>query len=113
MTRFHSRARSSNRRQLCGAKSYLVNLGDPGVQLAGDPRRCSAAGRHQLQYLPYQRRSNPKLHILGLSTRPGTFDTTSGLFNKADNHVLYPVTIPSLRGTRYLAPYGHDGRIAS
>ncbi len=36
----------------------------------------------------------------------------SSLFNaKADNHVLDPVTVPSLRGDRYLAPYGHDGRI--
>ena len=58
--------------------------------------------------------SNAKLFIPGLSTRPGTFDTTGALFNpKADNHVLDPVRIPSLRGARYLAPYGHDGRIAS
>jgi Di-haem cytochrome c peroxidase len=36
------------------------------------------------------------------------------LFNsKADNHALDPVRIPSLRGVRYLAPYGHDGRMAS
>jgi Di-haem cytochrome c peroxidase len=57
---------------------------------------------------------NPKLFVPGLSTRPGTFDTTGGLFNrKADNHVFDPVRIPSLRGARYLAPYGHDGRVAS
>jgi cytochrome c peroxidase len=36
------------------------------------------------------------------------------LFNgKTDNHALDPVRIPSLRGARYLAPYGHDGRMAS
>jgi hypothetical protein len=58
--------------------------------------------------------SNPKLFIPGLSTRPGTFDTTNSLFNpKTDNGVLDPVTIPSLRGARLLAPYGHDGRTAS
>ncbi len=52
--------------------------------------------------------------IPGLSTRPGNFDTTSALFNpKADNGVLDPVTIPSLRGARYLGPYGHDGRTPS
>ena len=56
----------------------------------------------------------PSFTFPDLSTRPGTFDTTGGLFNgKADNHALDPVTIPSLRGARYLAPYGHDGRIAS
>jgi hypothetical protein len=49
-----------------------------------------------------------------MSTRPGNFDTTGPLFNpKADNFVLDPVTIPSLRGARYLAPYGHDGRMSS
>jgi hypothetical protein len=58
--------------------------------------------------------NNAKLFIPGLSIRPGTVDTTGPLFNpKADNHVLDPVRIPSLRGARYLAPYGHDGRIAS
>jgi di-heme cytochrome c peroxidase len=49
-----------------------------------------------------------------MSTRPGNFDTTGPLFNpKADNFVLDPVRIPSLRGARYLAPYGHDGRMSS
>lgn len=58
--------------------------------------------------------SNSRLFIPGLSTRPGTFDTTGPLFNpKADNGVLDPVTIPSLRGARYQAPYGHDGRTGS
>jgi cytochrome c peroxidase len=57
---------------------------------------------------------NAKLFIPGMSTRPGNFDTSGPLFNpKADNHVLDPVRIPSLRGARYLAPYGHDGRMAS
>src|ERR1700759_56183 len=49
-----------------------------------------------------------------MSTRPGNFDPTGPLFNpKADNFVLDPVRIPSLRGARYLAPYGHDGRTRS
>jgi cytochrome c peroxidase len=57
---------------------------------------------------------NAKLFMPKMSTRPGNFDTTGALFNpKADNGVLDPVRIPSLRGARYLAPYGHDGRIAS
>ncbi|MEI9984930.1 MAG: hypothetical protein WDN69_18030 [Aliidongia sp.] len=49
-----------------------------------------------------------------MSIVPGTFDTTGPLFNpKADNGILDAVTIPSLRGARYLGPYGHDGRMAS
>ena len=97
-----------------GLKSYLVNLGDlafSSPQILGGLARqagisCSTCHVNGA--------SNPKLYVPGLSTRPGTFDTTSGLFNdKADNHLLDPVTVPSLRGTRYLAPYGHDGRMAS
>ena len=94
--------------------SYVVALGDlafnsPSI-LGGVARRagiscgtCHVGGAN-----------NAKLYIPGLSARPGTFDTTGALFNpKADNHVFDPVRIPSLRGARYLAPYGHDGRMAS
>jgi cytochrome c peroxidase len=57
---------------------------------------------------------NAKFFMPKMSTRPGNFDTTGALFNpKADNGVLDPVRIPSLRGARYLAPYGADGRMAS
>ena len=94
--------------------SYLVALGDLAFNspaILGDVARraniscgtCHVNGA-----------SNAKLFVPGMSTRPGNFDTTGPLFNpKADNHVLDPVRIPSLRGARYLAPYGHDGRMAS
>jgi Di-haem cytochrome c peroxidase len=49
-----------------------------------------------------------------MSTRPGNFDTTGPLFNpKAHNGARDPVRIPSLRGARFLAPYGNDGRTSS
>ncbi len=104
---FHSEA-------IGGAKSYLVNLGDlafSSPQILGGVARqagisCSTCHINGA--------NNAKLYIPGSSSRPGTFDTTGGLFNeKADNHVLDAVTVPSLRGARYLAPYGHDGRLAS
>src|SRR5215813_477477 len=94
--------------------SYVVALGDLAFNspaILGDVARraniscgtCHVNGA-----------SNAKLFVPGMSTRPGNFDTTGPLFNpKADNHVLDPVRIPSLRGARYLAPYGHDGRMAS
>src|SRR3984893_12395800 len=104
---FHSEA-------LHGRKSYLVNLGDllfssPSI-LGGVARqagiRCSSCHVNGA--------GNPKLYIPKMSTRPGNFDTTGPLFNpKADNQVLDPVRIPSLRGARFLAPYGNDGRTAS
>jgi hypothetical protein len=104
---FHSEA-------LRGSKSYQSNLGNLAFNspfILGDvarKARVSCASCH------VNGASNPKLFIPGLSTRPGTFDTTNSLFNrKTDNGVLDAVTVPSLRGARFLAPYGHDGRTAS
>jgi cytochrome c peroxidase len=58
--------------------------------------------------------SNSALFIPGLSTRHGNLDTTGAIFNPpADDHVLNPLTIPSLRGARFLGPYGHAGRQVS
>ncbi len=104
---FHSEA-------IAGAKSYLVKLGDlafnaptllggPAAQARISCGTCHVAGT-----------TNPYLYVPGHSTRPGNFDTTGAFFHPpADNGILDPVTIPSLRGARFLAPYGHDGRIAS
>jgi hypothetical protein len=97
-----------------GRKSYLVNLGDmafssPGL-FGGPAKRAglSCASCH------VNGASNAKLFVPGMSTHAGNFDTTGGFFNpRADDGVLDPLTIPSLRGARFLAPYGHDGRIAS
>jgi cytochrome c peroxidase len=99
---------------LTGRKSYLVNLGDlafssPSI-LGSVARRAGIS----CSTCHVNGASNAKFYMPGASTRPGTFDTTGPLFNrKDDNGVLDPVTIPSLRGARYLAPYGHDGRMAS
>jgi cytochrome c peroxidase len=104
---FHSEMRG-------GFKSYMVDLGDvafnsPSV-LGGVARRAGmSCGTCHVNGA-----GNPRLYIPGMSTRPGNFDTTGPLFNpKAHNGVLDPVRIPSLRGARFLAPYGNDGRIAS
>lgn len=100
--------------QAGGKRSYLFNLGDMlfsssaifGGKAADAGMSCNSC--HQ------QGASNPKLFVPGLSKKPGTFDTTGALFNaKADNGVFDPVTVPSLRGDKFLAPYGHDGRFAS
>ncbi len=104
---FHSEA-------IGGRKSYLVNLGDlafssPAI-LGGLARRAGIS----CSTCHVNGAANPKLYIPHLSAHPGTFDTTGALFNpKADNSVFDPVRIPSLRGARYLAPYGNDGRSAS
>ena len=97
-----------------GKRSYLFNLGDmlfsSSVIFGGRARDAglSCNSCHQ------QGAANPALYVPGLSKRPGTFDTTGALFNpKADNGVFDPVTVPSLRGAKFLAPYGHDGRFTS
>jgi hypothetical protein len=104
---FHSEA-------IGGHRSYLSNLGNLAFNssdILGDAARKAhvSCGTCHVNGV-----SNAKLVIPGLSTRPGNFDTTNALFNpKTDNGVLDPLTIPSLRGARFLAPYGHDGRSAS
>ena len=97
-----------------GKRSYPFNLGDmlfsSSVIFGGKARDAglSCNSCHQ------QGAANPALYVPDLSRRPGTFDTTGALFNpKADNGVFDPVTAPSLRGAKFLAPYGHDGRFAS
>jgi cytochrome c peroxidase len=97
-----------------GRKSYMVNLGDlafSAPSILGGPARQAGMSCNTCHV---NGTTNPRLFVPGMSLRPGTFDTTGPLFNpKADNGVLDPVTVPSLRGARFLAPYGHDGRSAS
>jgi cytochrome c peroxidase len=94
-----------------GGKSYLVNLGDLAFSspaMLGDVARragisCSTCHVNGA--------GNSAFFVPGLSTRHGNLDTTGAIFNPpADDHVLNPLTIPSLRGARFLGPYGHDGR---
>jgi cytochrome c peroxidase len=102
------------RSEVAGGKSYMVSLGDlafnsPGI-LGGVARQAgvSCGSCH------VNGAGNAKFFMPKMSTRPGNFDTTGPLFNpNADNFILDPVRIPSLRGARYLAPYGHDGRMSS
>ena len=57
---------------------------------------------------------NRTFYIPGLSRRPGGVDVDGGFFNPAANdHRFDPLDIPSLRGVRFTAPYGRDGRTAS
>jgi Di-haem cytochrome c peroxidase len=97
-----------------GRRSYLVNLGDLAFN---SPSILGGVARHanmSCGTCHVNGAANPKLYVPKMSAHPGTFDTTGPLFNpKADNQRFDPVRIPSLRGARFLSPYGHDGRIAS
>jgi cytochrome c peroxidase len=104
---FHSEARG-------GFKSYMVDLGDLAFNSPSLLGGAAGSAGMSCGTCHVNGAGNPRLYIPGMSTRPGNFDTTGPLFNpKAHNGVLDPVRIPSLRGARFLAPYGNDGRIAS
>lgn len=99
---------------LNGVKPYMVILGDMAFEspaiLGGAARQIGlSCGSCHINGT-----SNPLLYVPGMSLVPGTFDTTGPLFNpKANNGIVDAVTPPSLRGARFLWPYGHDGRMPS
>ena len=100
--------------QAGGKRSYQFNLGDmlfSSPAIFGGVARAAGISCNTCHQ---QGAGNARLFVPGLSGRPGTFDVSGALFNpKTDNGVFDPVTPPSLRGVRHLAPYGHDGRFAS
>ncbi len=97
-----------------GRRSYLSNLGNLAFNSPYTLGEAAQKAHMSCGTCHVNGASNSRLFIPGLSSRPGTFDTTGSLFNpKTDNGVLDPVTIPSLRGARFQAPYGHDGRTGS
>jgi len=96
------------------AQSYLIALGNMAFsapQLFGAPARdagLSCATCHSEGDI------NRVFFIPGSSAYPGSADVSSALFNpKADDGLDNPLDIPSLRGIRFTAPYGRDGRFAS
>ena len=101
---FHSEA-------IGGQKSYLVKLGNMAFNTPAILGGTALKGDVSCGTCHINGANNPKLFIPGLSIRHGGFDTSSALFNqKAENSVLDPVRVPSLRGARFLSPYGNDGR---
>jgi cytochrome c553 len=97
-----------------GHRSYMSNLGNLAFNSPYTLGETARKARISCASCHVNGASNPRIFIPGLSKRPGTFDTTNALFNpKTDDGVLDAVTIPSLRGARFLGPYGHDGRTAS
>ncbi|MFQ5961147.1 MAG: cytochrome c peroxidase [Candidatus Methylomirabilales bacterium] len=57
---------------------------------------------------------NPAFVIPGVSPKPGAVDVDGHFFNPRFNDMRDdPLDIPTLRGIRFTAPYGRDGRFAS
>ena len=58
--------------------------------------------------------TNPNFMIPGLSGRKGGMDVTNSFFAPhANNGHFDPLDIPDLRGIRFTAPYGRNGRFSS
>jgi cytochrome c peroxidase len=109
-----SRPREVFHSDIIGRRSDLIKLGNLAFASPSILGNVAQQAGISCETCHVNGAGNAKLFMPKMSTRPGNFDTTGALFNpKADNGVLDPVRIPSLRGARYLAPYGADGRLAS
>lgn len=93
---------------------FLVAYGDmlfDSPEIVGDPARSlgiSCSSCHNRGDI------NRRFKIPGLSKKEGTVDVDSHFFNPLFNdHRDDALDIPSLRGLRFTAPYGRDGRFTS
>ncbi len=78
-------------------------FGEPAVSLAITCSRC-----HNRSDI------NQRFFIPGISTGPGNVDVDGHYFNaRFNDRRADAIDIPSLRGLRFTAPYGRDGRFAS
>lgn len=95
-------------------ETALIALGDMAFDsnvIFGEPARvisltCNTCHNKSI--------TNPNFFIPGLSARPGGVDVSSSFFAPhANNGHFDPLDIPDLRGIRFTAPYGRNGRFAS
>jgi len=93
---------------------FLVAFGDmlfDSPEIFGEPARslgiaCSTC--HNRSDI------NQRFFIAGVTPQPGAVDVDAEFFNpRFNDHRADALDIPSLRGLRYTAPYGRDGRFAS
>ncbi len=96
------------------SETVLIALGDMAFdsrEIFGEPARslgltCNTCHNKGV--------TNPGFFIPGLSARPGTMDVSNAFFAPHANNALYdPLDIPDLRGIRFTAPYGRNGRFDS
>jgi cytochrome c peroxidase len=96
------------------SETPLIALGDMAFDSAyiyGEPMRslemsCNTCHNKSI--------TNPNFTIPGLSSRPGGMDVSSNFFAPHSNNGIFdPLDIPDLRGIRFTAPYGRNGRFGS
>jgi len=96
------------------SETALIALGDMAFDSSfvfGEPARSLAISCNTCHNKGV---TNPGLFIPGLSARRGGLDVSNNYFAPhASNGHLDPVDIPDLRGIRFTAPYGRNGRFDS
>lgn len=109
-------------RQLLGMAERGANEGETGLialgdmafdsaEIFGEPARslnitCNTCHNKGV--------TNPNFFIPGLSHRKGGMDVSNSFFEPhANNGIFGHIDIPDMRGIRFTAPYGRNGRTAS
>ncbi len=109
-------------RQLLGMAERGANEGETGLialgdmafdsaEIFGEPARslnitCNTCHNKGV--------TNPNFFIPGLSYRKGGMDVSNSFFEPhANNGIFGHIDIPDMRGIRFTAPYGRNGRTAS
>lgn len=96
------------------SETALIALGDMAFDspfIFGEPARtlgvsCNTCHNKSI--------TNPGFFIPGLSARPGGMDVSNSFFAPhANNGHFDPLDTPDLRGIRFTAPYGRNGRFGS
>ena len=96
------------------AETFLIALGDMAFdspEIFGEPARSLGMSCNTCHNKGV---TNPKFFIPGLSGEKGGMDVSNSFFAGHANNGLYdPLDTPDLRGIRFTAPYGRNGRFAS
>ena len=95
-------------------ETYLIALGDMAFDssyIFGEPARSLGISCNTCHNKGV---TNPQFVIPGISSVPGTVDVSNSFFGPHANNGLFdPLDIPDMRGIRFTAPYGRNGRFAS
>ena len=96
------------------SETPLIALGDMAFDspfLFGEPARTLGISCNSCHNKGV---TNPKFFIPGLSSQPGSVDVSNSFFAPhANNGHFDALDIPDLRGLRFTAPYGRNGRFES
>lgn len=96
------------------SETGLIALGDMGFdspEIFGEPARSLGISCNTCHNKGV---TNPNFFIPGLSERPGGMDVSNSFFEgHANNGIFGHLDTPDLRGIRFTAPYGRNGRTAS